>query len=184
MSLCLAASIAGTSFAQAPSGDAVRRLQDENAALRKRLAELEGKAAPAAPAAAAAATKASAAPAASRLATDEGVAVLSPFQVSEDKDYGYLKTNSATATRIGMPIQNTPISISVMTKDFLDDSNIRSITDIFRYTSSGSGDNRFAMARPANSATPQGRLHPPRLRRQLAPPQRCLPLHRLQREQR
>ncbi len=157
VSLCLATSIAGTSFAQAPTGDALRRLQDENAALRRRLAELEGKAAPAAAtqAPAASAAKAPGAPAA-RLTTDEGVAVLSPFQVAEDKDYGYLKTNSATATRIGMPIQNTPISISVMTKDFLDDSNIRSITDIFRYTSSGSGDNRFAMARPANSATPQG----------------------------
>jgi hypothetical protein len=106
VSLCLATSIAGTSFAQAPTGDALRRLQDENAALRRRLAELEGKAAPApatqAPAASAA--KAPGAPAA-RLTTDEGVAVLSPFQVAEDKDYGYLKTNSATATRIGMPIQ-------------------------------------------------------------------------------
>lgn len=162
VSLCLAASIAaGTAQAQTPSADSLRKLQDENAALRKRLAELEGKAAPAAPAPAAAApaastAKAASAPAAAKLATDDGVAVLSPFQVSEDKDYGYLKTNSVTATRIGMPIQNTPISVSVMTKDFLDDSNIRSITDIFRYTSSGSGDNRFAMARPANSATPQG----------------------------
>ena len=51
VSLCLAASLAAsTSFAQAPSADSMRRLQDENAALRKRLAELEGKAAPAAPA--------------------------------------------------------------------------------------------------------------------------------------
>ena len=67
VSLCLAASLAAsTSFAQAPSADSMRRLQDENAALRKRLAELEGKAAPAAPAPSAATTaaKAPAAPAA------------------------------------------------------------------------------------------------------------------------
>jgi hypothetical protein len=63
-----------------------------------------------------------------------------------------------------------------MTKDFLDDSNIRSITDIFRYTSSGSGDNRFAMARPANSATPQGGFTLRGFPINSRPPQRCLPL--------
>ena len=39
-------------------------------------------------------------PSSSSLATDEGVQVLSPFQVTSDKDYGYLKTNAATATKI------------------------------------------------------------------------------------
>lgn len=89
-------------------------------------------------------------------AIDDEVQTLSPFQVTSEKDTGYLRTNSVTATRINMPIQNIPISVSVMSKDFIDDNNIRSITDIFRYSSSGSGDNRFTMARPANSATPQG----------------------------
>ncbi|QYM79253.1 TonB-dependent receptor [Horticoccus luteus] len=88
--------------------------------------------------------------------SDDEVQTLSPFQVTSEKDTGYLRTNSVTATRINMPIQNIPISVSVMAKDFIDDNNIRSITDIFRYSSSGSGDNRFTMARPANSATPQG----------------------------
>jgi outer membrane receptor protein involved in Fe transport len=169
VSACLAASIAaGTLHAQTPTADSVRQLQEENAALRKRLAELEGRASPP-PAATAPApapsTPASPAPVATRAPApaattgglnEEGITVLSPFEVRNEKDYGYLKTNSVTATRIGMPIQNTPISVSVMPKDLLDDANIRSITDIFRYSSSGSGDNRFAMARPANSATPQG----------------------------
>ncbi len=159
LSLGLAASLAiPISFAQSTAD--LRRLQEENAALRKQLATLESQAASATPSAAttarpAGAPAAAAAPATSEM-TGEEVVQLSPFQVNTDKDYGYLKTNSVTATRIGMPIQNTPISVSVMTKDFLDDNNIRSITDIFRYSSSGSGDNRFAMARPANSATPQG----------------------------
>jgi hypothetical protein len=30
---------------------------------------------------------------------DEEVTKLTPFEVSSDKDYGYLKTNAATATR-------------------------------------------------------------------------------------
>ena len=158
VSLCLATSIAAsTSFAQAPSADSLRKLQDENATLRKRLAELEGTAAPAAPASRAAAPAAakSAAPA-TKLKTDEGVQALSPFQVSTDKDYGYLKTNSVTATRIGVEIQRTPLAIEVKSAEFLADTNTSTITDILRYTSSGSGDNAFRMARPANGATPQG----------------------------
>lgn len=156
LSLGLAALLAGP-FGFAQDADALRRIQEENAALRKRLAELEARAAAApAPAAPARATTAPAAAAPALGAPEDSVTVMSPFEVKTDKDYGYLKTNSVTATRIGMPIQNTPISVTVMSKELLDDLNIRSITDIFRYTSSGSGDNRFAMARPANSATPQG----------------------------
>lgn len=149
-------------FALAQSGDAaaLRRLQEENAALRKQLATIQAQTdasvAPSSTAPGARRPVAVAPSTSAALAAEEGITVLSPFEVKTDKDTGYLKTNSVTATRIGMPIQNTPISVSVMSKDFLDDSNIRSITDIFRYSSSGSGDNRFAMARPANSATPQG----------------------------
>ncbi len=135
MSLGLAASIAAsTGFAQAPTADSMRRLQDENAALRKRLAELEGKAAPAAPAPAAAPTtaKAPAAKAPATLKTDEGVQALTPFEVRSDKDYGYLKTNSATATRIGMEIQKIPLNVQVISREFLDDTNSRSLTDLFR----------------------------------------------------
>ncbi len=153
-------SIAPFALAHSGDADALRRLQEENASLRRQLAQfqaqgvttpsIEPAAAPASPGAS------TAAPMTPTLPTDDGVVVLSPFEVNTEKDYGYLKTNSVTATRIGMPIQHTPISVSVMTKDFLDDSNIRTITDLFRYSSSGSGDNRFAMARPANSATPQG----------------------------
>ena len=162
VSLCLATSVAAsTVFAQAPAGDALRRLQDENAALRKRLAELEGKAAPAAPtapapAAAPMAAKAPAAAAAASLKTDEGVQALTPFEVRSDKDYGYLKTNSATATRIGMEIQKIPLNVQVISREFLDDTNSRSLTDLFRYSAAASGDTRFAMRVPANSATPQG----------------------------
>ncbi len=44
-----------------------------------------------------------AAPAATATATEEeGVTTLTPFEATADKDYGYLKTNSATATKIGM----------------------------------------------------------------------------------
>ncbi|MEY4006839.1 MAG: hypothetical protein RLZZ221_2935 [Verrucomicrobiota bacterium] len=153
--------IAPAGFAQSADAAALRRLQEENAALRKQLAEAQGKTAPAAaqPAAAAPAARPAAAPAAtSRLATDEGVSALTPFEVKTDKDYGYLKTNAMTATRIGMEIQKVPMNISVISEEFLKDTNARSLTDLFRYSAASSGDTRFAMRVPANEATPQGQF--------------------------
>ncbi|MEZ5413045.1 MAG: hypothetical protein R3F03_01910 [Opitutaceae bacterium] len=41
-------------------------------------------------------------------ADDEEIVQLTPFEVESEKDYGYLKTNSATATRIGMEIKRSP----------------------------------------------------------------------------
>jgi len=87
---------------------------------------------------------------------DEEVTKLTPFEVASDKDYGYLKTNAATATRIGMEIQKVPMNISVISREFLDDTNARSLTDLFRYSAASSGDTRFKMRVPANEATPQG----------------------------
>ena len=160
LAIALAALLA-VPFASAQSGDAaaLRQLQEENAALRKQLAEARGQAATAPtikPAAQPAGPMAAPRPAMAPLPTDEGVQVLTPFEVKSDKDYGYLKTNSATATRIGMEIQNIPLNISVLSREFLDDTNAKSLTDLFRYTAAASGDTRFAMRVPANEATPQG----------------------------
>ncbi len=155
---CLAALMAVSApMGFAADSDAVKKLQEENAALRKRLAALEGSTAPAASTTTTTTTTAAAAPAAtSSMQADAGVQTLTAFEVTGEKDNGYLRTNSVTATRINMAIQNIPMSVSVMSKDFLDDANIRSITDVLRYTSSGAGDNNFSMRRPSNSATPQG----------------------------
>ncbi|MSU23139.1 MAG: hypothetical protein EXS32_04865 [Opitutus sp.] len=144
---------ASFAIGQTGGASALTRLQEENAALRKRLAALEGSAT-AAPAAAAPRAVVPAAGPAAAMASD--VTVLSPFEVKTDKDYGYLKTNSVTATRIGTEIQRTPLAISVLSSELIADTNIQSITDILRFTSSGSGDNNFPMQRPANSATPVG----------------------------
>ena len=148
-------------IALAQSGDAaLRRLQEENAALRKQLAEVQGKAttAPAIKPATASTVAPAASTKSASLATDEGVTALSPFQVKTDKDYGYLKTNSLTATRIGTEVQKTPLGISILSSDFIADTNMQTITDILRYTAAGSGDNNFAMQRPANGATPVGQF--------------------------
>ena len=83
---CLAALIAASApTLRAAASDDLQKLQDENAALRKRLAQLEGNAeATNAAAPATTAGQATAAPTAGSLGTDEGVQTLSPFQVKED----------------------------------------------------------------------------------------------------
>lgn len=149
---------------RAETTDDVQKLQEENAALRKRLAQYEnpdsGTPNPAAPTAAGApATTATASPptpSAGPLATDQGVESLSPFQVKSERDNGYLTTNAATATRIGMEIQKIPMSVSVVSSDFMRDTGMRSLTDILGYTAGTSGDPKFDTNRPSNNATPQG----------------------------
>jgi outer membrane receptor protein involved in Fe transport len=152
---CLAALVAVSAPSlRATAADDLAKLQEENAALRKQNAELEAQKSAATTTTT---TTTTAAPATtSTTATDEGVTTMSKFTVATDHDNGYLKTNSATATRIGMEVQRTPLAIEIKSAEFLADTNTQSLTDILRYTSSGSGDNNFAMARPANGATPQG----------------------------
>ena len=152
-------------FGQAGDAAALRRLQEENAALRRQLAEAQAARgvtpATTAPAARPAATPTGPAaprPATSSLSTDEGVQVLSPFQVNSEKDYGYLKTNSATATRIGTEIQKVPLSISVISEEFLKDLNFSDIQDVLRYQSSSAGDTRMGILQPGNGFTPSGNL--------------------------
>jgi len=144
---------------QSGDSDALRRLQEENAALRKQLAALEGKA-PAAPAAAAtpAAAPASSGTALAAETVEPDTLVLSPFVVKQDKDFGYLKTNSATATRIGTEIQKVPLNISVISEDFLKDTNMKDIQDVLRYQGSSAGDGRMGILQPATGFTPAGNI--------------------------
>ena len=156
---CLAALVAVSAPSlRAATSDDVQRLQDENAALRKRNAELENQAAQPAATTTRTQTTTTTQPAPGALVTDEGVEVLSPFQVVSDKDYGYLKTNAATATKIGMEIQRVPLNISVISREFIDDTNAKSLMDLFRYSAASAGDNRYQMRVPANEATPQGTM--------------------------
>ncbi|RKX32127.1 MAG: hypothetical protein DRP71_12490 [Verrucomicrobia bacterium] len=134
------------------------RLRAENARLREQIAVTE---APPAQEAARPAERATSEMQAETTATrttqaGEEIVVLSPFEVNSEKDFGYLRTNAATASRIGMDIQNTPMSIAVMSEDFIKDTGMRTVTDVFRYTASGSPDGRFEGQRPANEATPRG----------------------------
>ncbi len=188
----LAAVMSVSSFGQTLTPDQIRQIQQENEALRKRVADLEGRASPPPPssqaAPPAAATAVPGAPLAPRTTTaaprpgsattpaavptttsvtgasgssgpnGNGVVTLSPFEVQSERDYGYLRTNSATATRIGTEIQLVPLSITVLSEDFLRDTNTRDIQDVLRYTSSSAGDTRMGVLQPATGATPSGNM--------------------------
>lgn len=160
---CGLAALLATSVASAQTSDAdsLRRLQEENAALRARLAALEGSA-PAAPTAAPAApvatTTTTTAPRQATLAMDDGVQRLSPFEVSAERDFGYVKTNSVTATRIGARIMDTPLQIQVLSEDFLADTNMTDISDVLRYSATSGGDNAMGVLQPATGFTPSGNI--------------------------
>jgi outer membrane receptor protein involved in Fe transport len=60
--------------------------------------------------------------------------LLTPFEVSTDKDVGYAAGNTLSGGRVNTPLAITPASISVMTKEFLDDFNITNINDAAEWT--------------------------------------------------
>lgn len=87
---------------------------------------------------------------------DEEVVRLSPFQVASDKDYGYIKTNSLTATRIGARIMDTPLQVQVLSEDFIRDTGLDNINDVLRYAATSAGDTMMGILQPATGFTPSG----------------------------
>jgi outer membrane receptor protein involved in Fe transport len=66
---------------------------------------------------------------------DPEVLQLTPFVVSTELDRGYAAMNTTSATRISMPIKELPVNISVVTRQFLDDSLAFNFMDTLEYSS-------------------------------------------------
>ena len=60
---------------------------------------------------------------------------MTPFEVSSDRDSGYLKTNSITTSRIGVPIIKEPASIEIISSELLKDFSVTDFDKVFRYSS-------------------------------------------------
>ena len=60
--------------------------------------------------------------------------MLTPFEVSTDKDVGYAAGNTLSGGRVDTPLAITPGSISVMTKEFIDDFNITNMNEAGSWT--------------------------------------------------
>lgn len=60
--------------------------------------------------------------------------LLNPFEVSTDKDTGYAAGSSLAGGRAETPLKLTPASISVMTREFMDDLNITGLEQAVAWT--------------------------------------------------
>lgn len=83
---------------------------------------------------------AAAAPAQTAAPAAEDALVLSPFVVQAGTDHTYGAATAYTATRIGVPILETPLNVQVVTRDLIEDQGARSLLQALRYTSGLSGD--------------------------------------------
>lgn len=70
-------------------------------------------------------------PRAAAPAPDETV-VLSPFEVKSEKDFGYRAAASTTGTGIAGLIKDTPMNISVLTGEFVQDTKGTQLVDVLR----------------------------------------------------
>jgi outer membrane receptor for ferric coprogen and ferric-rhodotorulic acid len=78
--------------------------------------------------------------ASSRSTAGDGTVLLSPFEVRTDKDTGYIATNTLAGSRLNTRLADTPASISVMTKDFLNDIGALNVSQAMEYALSASND--------------------------------------------
>jgi hypothetical protein len=95
----------------------------------------------------------------STLAEKDPVA-LSPFVVTSDKDTGYQATSTLAGTRLNTPIKDLAASISIYTKDFLDDVGATNSNQLLIYATgmeaSGPGGNFSAMGNDLGADRPSG----------------------------
>ncbi len=79
----------------------------------------------------------------------ESVIELSPFTVSAEENQGYQATSTLAGTRIKTNIKDLGAAISVVTKEFMEDTGATSLEDLFQYTTSteiGGVDGNFSAA--------------------------------------
>ena len=69
-----------------------------------------------------------------RTSQKEEAILLTPFQVSTDKDRGYFGGNTLAGGRADTPLKFTPASISVMTKEFLEDFDLTDLNQALAWT--------------------------------------------------
>ena len=72
----------------------------------------------------------SATPSASDQSVEEELYVLPEFVVSNDQDEGYYSANSTSVTRTNTLVKNSPISMSIVNEQLLDDLNILNTEDL------------------------------------------------------
>ena len=88
---------------------------------------------------AAASTAAARPPAKTAVPADAAMVTLSPFEVSAGEDKGYLATSAMSGTRLNSRIEDLAASLTVVTKQQLQDMAAVDINDVFMYEASTEG---------------------------------------------
>jgi iron complex outermembrane recepter protein len=98
-----------------------------------------------------------------QFAPDEERVELSPFVVTSIRDVGYLAENTLAGSRLNSRLSDTPGSVSVFTKEFIEDLGITDLNDLLPYSvnseidratrAAGSAENPFVNALNLNKGT-------------------------------
>ncbi|NOT96874.1 MAG: TonB-dependent receptor plug domain-containing protein, partial [Nitrospira sp.] len=83
-----------------------------------------------------AASLAQTAPEASPDSHKDEIIILNPYTVKSERDYGYRKLSSVTASRIGVSMFESPQAVEIISGELLSDFGFNSIRQAFDYTSS------------------------------------------------
>jgi outer membrane receptor protein involved in Fe transport len=67
-------------------------------------------------------------------AAEDSILTLSPFEVRPEEDSGYQATSTLAGTRLRSDLKDLAASISVVTKDFMNDVNATDLTSLLVYT--------------------------------------------------
>jgi len=66
--------------------------------------------------------------------SEDDTILLSPFEVTTEKDKGYKATNATSGTRLNTSIKDAPVAIEVITSDFIRDIGSANLRDALRYS--------------------------------------------------
>lgn len=73
------------------------------------------------------------APSTARPSPDEDMITLSPFVIQSERDTGYRATSTLAGSRLNTPLSDIGASVSVLTKDLIDDLGATSLNDLLIY---------------------------------------------------
>lgn len=76
-------------------------------------------------------------------ASGEQAIVLSPFTVTQEKDHGYAAENTLAGSRLNTRIDDLAASITVVTKQQIDDTASVDINDVFKYEAGTEGSGTY-----------------------------------------
>jgi outer membrane receptor for ferric coprogen and ferric-rhodotorulic acid len=77
------------------------------------------------------------------VAADQDVIQLSPFSVDATKEKGYFAENTLAGSRLKTPINDLAASITVVTKQQMEDTGSLDINDVFKYEASTEGSSTY-----------------------------------------